>query len=453
MRWISVVADVRALAIFRVGVGATLLVDLVDRARAYALHLDDGPTSLATLAALHQSVWTLHRGGACATAALFVVAAVCALALLVGHRTRPAAVASLVLLVSLQERSRLCGFGGDAVLAAALFWCCLLPVGARFSRDSGFDKRAGAVSGAAVLGLLLQPVVLYSGSALCKLGAASWREGLALEQTLSAWIVTTSFGAAFAAAPVGLLRALSLTTLVVEGLAPLLLLARDPRLRTGAIVALALLQAGMESMLTVGWFAVIAIVITLPHLPPALFRDRGAVDGAAVDGAVGGAVDGAVGVGRVANVVGAVAVVVSVGSALVGPWVALPEVKLARVLGLQQTWGMFRDPASLPHGYFYVVGTGADGVLVDLLTHARAPDGAPPSTSFAALLPFRERSAWTALLYAEQAGVLPSFADHLCRRGATATPPIVRVHATFADSDAGAYVDLFDVDCTKRALQ
>lgn len=428
MRWFSFDADVRALAVFRVGVGATVVVDLVDRARAFAFHVDDGPTSLATLDAVGQSVWTLHRGGSVVVAALFVVAAVCAVALVVGFKSRVAAVVSLLLLISLQERARLVGFGGDAVLCAALFWCCWLPIGARFSVDSGFDKRGGVVGGPAVVGLLLQPVLLYSGSALCKLAALSWRDGSALEQTLTAWIVTTSLGAAFAEAPHALLRALSLLTLVVEGLAPLLLLAREPRLRTAGVVVLALLQAGMESMLTVGWFAVVAIVVTLPHLPAALWRDRS---------------DARVDVGRGAGVVGAVAVVIAVVSGVVGPWVALPQLKPARVLGLQQTWGMFRDPAALPHGHFYVVGTGDDGVLVDLLTRQRAPDGAKPDVTFASLAPFRERMAWTALLFPEQAPLLPSFGAFVCRR----EPAVVHVHGTFADSNVGAYVDLFDVDC------
>jgi hypothetical protein len=73
---------------------------------------------------------------------LFAIAALVAIALLVGYRTRLATVL-LALLASLQARNPTLIQGGDNLLLLLLFWGMFLPLGARFAIDAALDRRAG----------------------------------------------------------------------------------------------------------------------------------------------------------------------------------------------------------------------------------------------------------------------------------------------------------------------
>lgn len=67
---------------------------------------------------------------------LFALAAACAVALLVGWRTRLAALGCWLLLSSLQVRQPLIYIGGDSILRLLLFWGLFLPLSARLSLNA-----------------------------------------------------------------------------------------------------------------------------------------------------------------------------------------------------------------------------------------------------------------------------------------------------------------------------
>mgnify|MGYP005653376383 FL=1 len=108
---------------------------------------------------------------------------------IMGFKTRFFSVLSLVLLISLQNRTPLLMQGGDSLLSAVLFWACFLPMGARYSLESVKnsldpikDHRKGLVnkhlsisSGA----ILIQAMSVYFFSAFLKTGA-EWQLDLSL---------------------------------------------------------------------------------------------------------------------------------------------------------------------------------------------------------------------------------------------------------------------------------
>lgn len=97
----------------------------------------------AALLELRETVWfSLHRmsGEAWLQATLFGAAAICAVALLLGVRTRVATVARWLLLVSLHTRNPYLLPAGDTLLRLYLFWAMFLPLGAACSMNRALDR-------------------------------------------------------------------------------------------------------------------------------------------------------------------------------------------------------------------------------------------------------------------------------------------------------------------------
>ena len=132
--------DLRSLALFRMCAALVVLADLALRARDLRAHYTDDGVLPQAYFLVDKTRWSLHllSGSAYFQAALFVLAAVFALLLLVGYRTRLATFVTWLLLLSLQSRNWMILNSGDVVLRLTLFWSLFLPLGARFSVDSLF---------------------------------------------------------------------------------------------------------------------------------------------------------------------------------------------------------------------------------------------------------------------------------------------------------------------------
>lgn len=180
--------DARALAAFRIALGALLIANLALRARFLTVfYTDDGVFPRSVMGELYAAATRLsihgQFGSAEVQALLFVVAGVAALALLLGYRPTLAAVVSLVLLFSLHGRNPLVLNGGDILLRHLTFWAILLPLSERWSVAALRRDRAprDRIASFATAGLLLQVFVVYAINAVLKHQGALWREGTATQ--------------------------------------------------------------------------------------------------------------------------------------------------------------------------------------------------------------------------------------------------------------------------------
>ncbi|WP_049906629.1 hypothetical protein [Halorubrum tebenquichense] len=282
--------DPRALAAFRAALGVVLLVDLALRARNLtAFYTDAGVLPRATLAETYPLAarLSLHAlsGDPRAVALLFLVAAVAAAALAVGHRTRVATAVSLVLLASLQARNPFVLNAGDVLLVRLLGAGLLCPLGARWSLDavrrgggvaaaadrvaSSTDRVASStdrVAGSATALPLVLVVVVYVSNAVEKLRGTAWPAGEAVERV---------FRLTYLHGPLGglvpewspLLTAATYGWLALLVASPLLIAAVG-WLRAALAGTLLAAHLSMALGLQIGVFSAISAAALLPFFPP-----------------------------------------------------------------------------------------------------------------------------------------------------------------------------------------
>lgn len=320
--------DVRALAAFRVSLGLLVLADLLLRARELrTFYTDAGVLPRSSLAASYPlfAEVSLHAqtGSAAGQAVLFAVAAVLAVALAVGYRTRFVTVVVLGLHASLYARNPYVLNGGDGLLVLGLFLGAFLPLGRRWSVDAvrrdrgggsdpdrhGRADEAGQAAGRALdaeqevggtLGaeqdtggalaaeqdaggpldavgdadrvttlatatLLLQLVIVYAANALFKLRSDAWTSGQAVQYVLELEQFSILIGPYLAGFP----RLSTLLTWLWFGMlwgAPLLVLATG-RLRVAVVVAFAAAHLGMLLTMRLGFFPLVVWALLALYLP------------------------------------------------------------------------------------------------------------------------------------------------------------------------------------------
>ncbi|MDB6109307.1 MAG: hypothetical protein JWR69_1057 [Pedosphaera sp.] len=270
--------DVRSLALFRIALGILILLDLGTRALDLRGHYTDGgvwPRALAAheLALERHWYFSLHLlGGSTVFAAgLFAVAAMVAVALIIGYRTRLATVLSWILLISLHMRMERVVNSGDMLFRMLLFWGMFLPLGACRSVDARQGKagQPQAVFSAATVALLLQVCVVYWFSVAYKWEPGWTFRGDALHTILGREAVTTRFGSALLAFP-ELLRVLTFATLGLEMIGPVLAFVpiANGRLRTAVVFVFWVFHLGvLGTTMKVGLFPLISAVGWVAFLP------------------------------------------------------------------------------------------------------------------------------------------------------------------------------------------
>lgn len=265
--------DARSLAAFRVGLAVAILGDLLIRARDLRMFYTDAgvfPRTLYWERFDFPGMVSLHllRGEPLFIGALFAVAAVAALCLLVGYRTRLATVVSWVLLASLQTRTPIVLQGGDVLFRMLAFWAMFLPLEAEWSVDralSAGEPPPRRVASVATFALAVQVGLVYLFSVLVKT-APEWRhDWSAVHFSLQLDQFLTPFGAVlFSLTP--LLPLLTVGTLIIESAIPLLLFSPLGGMAARSVAALLLffLHLGLGLSLALGPFPWVAGVSALP---------------------------------------------------------------------------------------------------------------------------------------------------------------------------------------------
>ena len=289
--------DLRALAAFRIGLGAVLLADLLLRSRNLVIFYTDAGVLPRSLLAANRPVisqLSIHTlsGDLLLQAGLFTLAGGCAIALLVGYRTRLAVLSSWLLLVSLHARNPLVLNGGDSLLRRLLFWGVFLPLGARWSLDAlaGRTRRSrvptggmqGRVVGVAAAGLLIQVVLVYATNAGFKLGSGRWLSGDALAYVLHLDEFTTPLGAALAEVPAVLSVLETVWLGLLVGSVGLVATTGWRRALLAGLFAGAHLW--MAATMRLGVFPFVSVVALVPFLPSRVWDRVSAVAASAGSG-------------------------------------------------------------------------------------------------------------------------------------------------------------------------
>jgi hypothetical protein len=274
--------DLRSLAAFRIAVSLILLWDLVVRARDLEAHYTDAGVLPRTVLfdnflAL-RPYFSVHilMGTALFEAILFCLAGLCAVALLLGFRSRIACAACWFLTCSLHARNPLVLHGGDDLLRLLLFWAMFVPLGGRWSVDRG---RASAVVGDdhavcswGTAGLMLQLCFMYIFSAALKSHPSWRREGTAVYLALSLDQFATPLGRALLPFH-GLLTVMTFSTVALELAGPYVALYSylNARLRVAVIAMFVLFHIGLGLCIELGIFPAVCIAGWLVFVPARLW--------------------------------------------------------------------------------------------------------------------------------------------------------------------------------------
>jgi hypothetical protein len=270
--------DPRALATLRIAMALILLADLAARTAHFeALHTDLGvlpgwlvaDSSRIAIAPLH-----LLSGAFWYQAALFGIAAVFALMMLVGCFTRVATLASWLLLLSLHSRVQLFVDFGDTILRLLIFWSVFMPLGLRWSvdarrRPTDPERARRPVVSVASAGLLLQIASIYFFTALLKNGD-EWRvDGTAVEVALHWDWSLLPFGKFMLNEMSGLLEVATWGTLALEFFGPLLLFCpvATPGIRIVTATLFIGFQAGLGISIALGLMPWINSVMMFAFMP------------------------------------------------------------------------------------------------------------------------------------------------------------------------------------------
>lgn len=356
--------DLRSLALYRMALAVILLVDLVERGRDLgAFYTDAGLVPKSDVVEWWR--WSLHAlsGSAVWQAALFGLAGVFALALLVGYRTRLATVGSWLLVVSLQNRNTMVLTGGDDMLRLMLFWSMFLPLGARYALDRA--RPAGArVASAGTFAYTVQIAAIYVFAAILKTGA-EWRvDGTALAYALHIDFYVRPFGTAMLALPSEVLQAMTRGVWWLELLGPLLLLV--PRLRNLAVLAFVALHAGIALCLSIGIFPFVGMIAWIPFVTWGRSEARLLREPRLLRWAV--------------CFLAGFAVLWNLGTvSRIGVGPAAP---LARAVRLDQQWALFAPHPYREGGWYVIEGRRPDGGTVDLYRYAMTGEAAPGAVTF-----------------------------------------------------------------------
>jgi predicted DCC family thiol-disulfide oxidoreductase YuxK len=276
--WFAV--DPRALGLFRIALGLLTLYDVLRRVpyatmfysnqglfpNHWLLYSTKGDHALSLMLGLSTPAQAI---------AFFIATMLCLLAFTVGWHTRLFHVLSAIGILSIHGRIPLTENGGDVVLNLWWLWTLALPLGRRFSLDAVRrslaarpDKGAGALNlrgtpsispvwSLSILAVLLQYTVIYFFNTVHKTGP-DWMDGSALWWVFEQDRITRGLGVwMLDTLPPSVGRALTWGTLVVEGIAPILLL--TPLLtrwaRRAFIVLLGALHIGIWATVDVGLFS------------------------------------------------------------------------------------------------------------------------------------------------------------------------------------------------------
>ena len=269
--------DVRSLALFRICLALLMIGDLLYRAQDLQVHYTDAGVVPLVVVSLYQQQhwwWSLHslHPSLPLEIAMFLIAGLFALSLLVGYRTRTASVVCWLLLISLQNRNVLVLTGGDTMLRVMAFWAMFLPLGVRWSVDRALDKTGAPmpkrIFSVGSVALIAQIAMVYVFGAMLKTGP-TWRtDYTAIYYSLSIGQFATPLAKFLLHYP-NLLKPLTFFSWNLELFAPFLIVASaySGRLRTLLVLVYMGFHIALGQCLELGLFPTIGALTWLVLMP------------------------------------------------------------------------------------------------------------------------------------------------------------------------------------------
>lgn len=269
--------DLRTLALTRVAFALIVLIDLALRLTDLEVfYTDKGVLPRAAVHQLRPLSWltSLHflSGRTEIEALMFLISAIFAVLLLIGHRTRRASFWVWLLFWSLCVRNYFVVHGADSLLKVLLFWGMFVPWGTRYSVDSAFNpawnRLPKTVFSVGSIALLLQMPLVYFFGGVLKNGL-EWRHDFtAILYTLKSPDYALPLGIWLTSYP-SWLKIFTASTLVLEMAGALLLFCpfRTKTVRFWVILAFFSLQLGLALTLKLGLFPLVSMAALLPFIP------------------------------------------------------------------------------------------------------------------------------------------------------------------------------------------
>lgn len=277
--------DLRSLAAFRIAAAICIIGDLRVRSSDLFAHYTDGgilPRNILIEFFSGQWVFSFHlaNGSIQFQTILFILAAVFAVMMLIGYRTKTAVFFSWLLLLSVHNRNPMVLQGGDVLFRMILFWSLFLPLGARYSVDYALKSNSlpekTQILSFATLGYLIQICVLYWGTFAIKMTGYSktawWDEGMAVHNALSVDQFTLPLGYYLLGFPL-VLKALNYAVIIFEAAGPFFLFMPffTAFFRTAGVFFFLSMHIGIALCMLIGPFTWIGAISAIPFLPGAFW--------------------------------------------------------------------------------------------------------------------------------------------------------------------------------------
>lgn len=398
--------DARPAALLRIGLGLLIVFDLLERLRDFHAFY----TNAGVVPASAVSQWTLFLLSPSIVWAkvFYAVGVAAAVSYLVGYRTRLAAIATLVFLISLHHRNQLILNGADTVTRQLLLWSLFSDQGAQYSLDV-YVRRRPAYSKIDPIGMRcaqIQVALIYIGAALAKIGG-HWFDGTAIYLTLQSPTFSRPVAGWLLQFP-RLCFAMTIATLLTEaGFAILVFSPVKNRIcRALGLISGVALHVGIALLMRVGQFSPVMIVSYFSFLRSDWLHEAlGTASGASAPPRhpiVRRTVAAVLGL----HLLWAAALVL--GLAPETPRARRPIHRYTQAIGFEQAWSMFYQPP-ISKLQWSALGTVEDGTRREILS-ITAPELGESHAWF--------NTRWTKLQtgLANRPPDLRTLGPYLCRR-------------------------------------
>lgn len=415
--------DIRSLALFRIGLALIILGDLLVRVQDLKAHYtDEGvlPRGFVSRSLLDKWQWSLHLANGTweFEFILFLLAGLFGLALLIGYKTRLAAILSWFFLISLQLRNPMILQGGDIVLKVLLFWAMFLPLGAYLSVDRYRSKNplpATPIVSMGTAALLLQVCFIYWFSALLKTDGTWRHEGTAIWYALMIEQYSTPLGLYLLHFP-AVLKIMTFATFFLEAFGPFFAFSpiwTGPLRLFTAIVFTLFHLIGLNFTMELALFPYVCAVAWIAFIPTWFWAKvlRLKWPGVILWKA-----------SWISNAVASFFLVyillwnISTLDLSIPPFIPPPK-SIGNLLAVDQTWDMFAPTPLREDGWYIIPGNLRDGTVVDLYTDGKPVNWKKPE-SLSAAYPNDHWRSYMMNLELDEFGQKPMlyFARYLCRK-------------------------------------